>query len=150
MRKPRTTTVLLLGLLAAHLLLGAGRLPGKVIGRRRRSDTARSDPGAARFLLERAKLGGADELEWLLEHTDEQCVVLWRWPCDGALEFAAALLAPRLVVDERCVPVDATTFAKRQIAVGTLPSGERGQIVLQGTVSQDSGPSGLLLTTRSN
>lgn len=145
MQRPRATAALLFALLAAHLLLGIGRLPGKVIARRVDQIGQYDKQGAARFLLERAKIGGADELEWLLQHTDENCVVLWRWPCDGALEFAASLLAPRLVVDERCLPADATTFAERSIAVGTVPSGERGQIVLQGTDSK-----GLLLTTRSN
>lgn len=136
---------LLLALLGAHLALGALRVPGKVYGRRIADVEAYRRDGAARFLLDSARLGGADELEWLLAHTADDCVVLWRWPADGALEFAAALLAPRLVVDERKVAPGTVRFAGRPIAVGSAPDGATGQLVLQGT---DGG--GLRLTAREN
>lgn len=134
---------LLLALLGAHIALGVARIPGKVIGRRVDEIEQFRDQGPARYLLGRAQLDGADEIEWLLENTDEDCVVLWRWPAKGALEFVAALIAPRLLVDERHVPEGATRFDGRPIAAGTLPSGRSGQIVVQGTEQQ-----GLLLTTR--
>jgi len=133
---------ILAALLIAHVALGLARLPGKVVGRRINETKAYREQGAARFLLASAHIGGADELEWLLEHTDERCVVLWRWPAKGALEFASALLAPRLVVDERLVPRDAVQFAGRPIAHGTVPAGTTGRILLQGTEDR-----GLLLTT---
>ncbi|HEB53233.1 MAG TPA: hypothetical protein ENI87_08270 [bacterium] len=115
-------------LLGGHLLLGIARLPGRVWQRRVAEVRAYREAGAARFLLERAKLDGADEIEWLLANVPADHVVLWRWPADGALEFVAALLAPRLVVDERAVPDDATTFAGRPIATSA-----NGRIVVQGT-----------------
>lgn len=132
-------------LLGAHLAIGIGRMPSRVIGRRLDEIEQYREMGAARYLLENAKIQGADELEWVLANTDENSVILWRWPSDGALEFAAALLIPRLVVDERKVPVGATSFAGRDIATGTTPSGERGLITLHGTDTE-----GLRLTTRPN
>lgn len=137
--------IVLLVLLLAHLAIGVGRMPSRVIGRRLDEIDLYEQKGAARFLLEDAKIEGAEQLEWLLANTAEDSVVLWRWPADGALEFAAAVLAPRLVVDERKVEPGSTRFAGRTIAAGTVPSGERGLIVLQGTDHQ-----GLRLTTRAN
>ncbi|MEC8253417.1 MAG: hypothetical protein VX044_09400 [Planctomycetota bacterium] len=134
---------LLIVLLGAHVALGVTRVPDKVIGRRLDEVAAYREQGAAAFLCGRARLSGAEELTWLLEHTDKQSVVLWRWPADGALEFTSALLAPRLVVDERLVPADATVFAGRPIASGVVPSGARGAVVVQGTPD-----GGLALTAR--
>lgn len=134
---------LLVILLGAHVALGVARIPGKAVGRRVDEVTAYREQGAAAFLCGRARLGGADELAWLFEHTDAQSVVLWRWPADGALEFTSALLAPRLVVDERLVPAGATRFAGRAIASGVVPSGARGAVVVQGTSD-----GGLTLTAR--
>lgn len=137
--------IVLLVLLGAHLAIGIARIPGRVIGRRLDEIKLYEDKGAARFLIEDAKIQGTDELEWVLANTDKRSVILWRWPCDGSLEFAAALLAPRLVVDERHVPPGAVKFAGRIIATGTTPSGEHGLITLEGTENK-----GLILTTRPN
>lgn len=139
------SSVFLLALLGAHLALGIGRIPSRVMMRRLDEIHEYERKGPARFLLEDAKLQGADELEWILANTDRDSVILWRWPSDGALEFAAALLAPRLVVDERKVDKRATEFAGRTIATGTTPSGDTGQITLQGTEQR-----GLILTARAN
>lgn len=140
------SSIFLLVLLGAHLALGIGRIPGRVIQRRLDEIHQYEQKGPARFLLEDAKLHGADELEWVLANTAEHSVILWRWPSKGALEFAAALLAPRLVVDERLVSPGATQFAGRTIATGTPPSCTPGLITLQGTGESR----GLRLTTRAN
>ena len=63
---------LLVGLLGAHVALGVARVPGKVYGRRLDEVAAYREQGAAAFLCGRARLGGADALTWLLEHTDER------------------------------------------------------------------------------
>lgn len=125
--------VLALVLLIGHLALAVARLPGKVWGRRFADVAAYRAQGAAEFLLRRAKLGGADVLGWLLRHTPAHVAVLWRWPADGALEFAASLLAPRLLVDERLVPSGAMAHAGRELASGELQDGTRGILVVQGT-----------------
>ena len=129
----RAPNLVLFALLGAHLAIGIVRIPSRVISRRLDDIAQHQELGAARFLTESAKLQGADELEWVLANTPANCVVLWRWPADGALEFAAALLAPRLLVDCRQVPAGSTRFADRDIAIGTTPSGEHGLITLQGT-----------------
>ncbi|MFN3244054.1 MAG: hypothetical protein ACE37K_21285 [Planctomycetota bacterium] len=121
-------SAILTGLLLAHLALGVVRLPGKVWLRRVEEVEAYRDQGAPHFLLGSARLGGADEIAWLCDHLPERCVVLWRWPAKGALEFVAPLIAPRLLVDERLVPADASTFAGLPIATGA-----HGRIVAQGT-----------------
>ena len=145
MNRPPWTSIVLLGLLGAHLAIGIARMPSRVIARRLDEIEQYQQVGAARFLTTSAKLHGADELEWVLNNTPPDCVVLWRWPAKGALEFAAALLAPRLIVDSRKVPQGATQFAGRPIAVGTTPLGEHGLITMQGTESK-----GLRLTARPN
>lgn len=141
----RKASMLLLALVFGHLAIGIGRLPARVFGRRLDEIELYQHKGAARFLLEDAGLQGAVELEWVLDNTDKRSVILWRWPSKGALEFAAALLAPRLIVDERKVPAGDTQFAGRRIATGTTPSGEHGLITLHGTSA-----GGLRLTTRAN
>ena len=119
--------IALAALLGAHLLLGIARLPTRVWARRIAEVDAYREQGAARYLLASAHLSGADEIEWLLANTSPASVVLWRWPADGALEFVASLLAPRLLVDERSVAADATTCLGRAIARGS-----GGRIVVQG------------------
>ena len=124
----------LVALLTAHVALGVVRLPGKVWLRRTDEIAEYRRHGAARYLLDSAQLSGADQLEWLLANTPEDCIVLWKWPCTGALEFSSALLAPRLVVDERTVPAGAARHLDRPLARGTPPgSADEGVIVLQGT-----------------
>jgi hypothetical protein len=135
--------VLAFVLVAAHLVLVAARLPGRVWARRVDDVAAYRERGAPHFLLEGAKRDGAADLAWLLRAAPPDSVVLWRWPADGALEFVAALLAPRLLVDERAVPPDATAHAGRPLAQGTLPDGTHGVLVVQGTAAE-----GLVLTTR--
>ena len=123
----------LVALLVLHVAFGVARLPGRVWMRRIDEVAEYRTKGAVRFLLDSAQLGGAAELEWLLANTPPDSVILWRWPADGALEFAAALLAPRLVVDDRALPGGDSTFAGRDVARGTVPSGATGLITVQGT-----------------
>ncbi|MEE2888545.1 MAG: hypothetical protein VX951_14030 [Planctomycetota bacterium] len=132
-------------LLAAHILYGLVRLPDKVWGRRLDKIGRYQDEGAARYLFGSAKHGGADEIEWLQKNVSKEAVVLWRHPYDGALEFVSALIAPRLLVDERCVPPGTLKFVERPVARGTLPSGDQGVLIVQGT--EDGG---LRLTVREN
>ena len=63
------SSIFLLVLLGAHLAPGIGRIPGRVMQRRLNEIHQYEQMGAARFLLEDAKLQGADELQWVLENT---------------------------------------------------------------------------------
>jgi len=111
-----TWTTLLLALLAAHVLLGAARLPGKVWARRLGDIAAYRDLGAARYFLDDGHLHGAGAIEWLLANTPPDAVVLWRGDSKGALEFAPALLAPRLVVRDDACPPHASRHLDRPLA----------------------------------
>jgi hypothetical protein len=122
-------------LLVVHLAVAALRLPAKVCGRRA-DDVAAYRAGPAKFLLDGAKLAGGADLAWLLQHAPPDSVVLWRWPCDGAVEFAPALLTPRLCVDERAVPPGATEYQGLPLARGALPDGTRGTFVVVGTTNE--------------
>ncbi len=123
----------LLAVLALHVLLGLARLPNKVWGRRLDQVDAYRKQGAAEFLLEGARLEGAHVITWIRDHVPADQAVLWRWPADGALEFVAGLIAPRLLVDERAVEAGAELHAGRRLTRGVIPSGGRGLIVVQGT-----------------
>ncbi|MCU0862859.1 MAG: glycosyltransferase family 4 protein [Planctomycetes bacterium] len=136
--------VLAMVLLAVHLLLGIVRLPGKVWARRLDDVAAYREQGAVSYLFRGAKLEGAEIVQWLQREVPPDAAVLWRWPCDGALEFPPALLAPRLFVDERAVPPGAVTAAGRPLARGVLPDGSSGVLVLQGTADG----AGLVLRVR--
>jgi hypothetical protein len=128
-----TGGVLVLVLIGLHLALGLARLPAKVWARRLDDIARYRELGPARFLLDEAGLEGAPVIEWLLANVPEDEAVLWRWPADGALEFVAALIAPRLLVDERAIAATAEQHGGRRLARGVIPSGERGRIVVQGT-----------------
>lgn len=128
--------VLLLVLLVAHLALAVARLPGKVWARRLDDVATWRERGAAAFLLDGAQLDGAADLQWLLDHAPADSAVLWRWPADGAVEFVATLLAPRLLVDERAVPIGAVSHGGRPLAQGELRNGQRGVFVVQGTADE--------------
>jgi hypothetical protein len=119
-------------LLAAHLVIGVARLPDKVFGKRT-AEIAGYRQGAAQHLLANARLRGGDALAWLLDAAPSEVAVLLRWPVDGAVEFAPALLSPRLLVDERHVPIGAERAAGRPLFRGTLPDGRRGLVVVHAT-----------------
>jgi hypothetical protein len=123
---------LLLLLLGAHVVLGVFRLPGKVWGRRLDDIAEYRQKGAARYLLECARLSGADVVEWILQHAAVNTAVLWRGTSRGSLELVPGLLAPRLVVAEDAVPAGATSYQGRTLATGTLPSGQHGVLVVEG------------------
>lgn len=85
-------------LVLIHIVWGAARVPGRVVGRRLDDVRAYREGGATRYLLRSSGMRGEDAIEWVLENTPPDSVVLWRGSKLGPLEFAPALLAPRLVV----------------------------------------------------
>jgi hypothetical protein len=119
-------------LLAAHVAFGLLRLPGKVWGRRA-DDIARYRDDDVAFLLDGARLGGADAIRWLRTNVPPNGAVMYAPPISDAMEFAAALLTPRLLVHVDAVPSGVTTWAGRVLAHGTLPDGTRGFVVVQGS-----------------
>ena len=123
-------------LLGAHVAVGIARIPSKVWGERADEIARYRDVGAVRFHLDNRERSGADAVQAVLDRSPENAVVLWRGEWRGALEFAPALLAPRLVVDERYCPKDATSLWDRPLARGRLADGSEGILVLVGAVDR--------------
>lgn len=116
-------------LILAHLLWGAVRLPGKALARRVDEIERYRRDGAEHWFLDRGGYSGADVVTWIRDNTPERCVVLWEGERLGAMEFAAALLAPRLFVRARPDGDDRTEHAGLPIATGSR-DGAQGRIVL--------------------
>ncbi|HEX5053220.1 MAG TPA: hypothetical protein VFZ65_15705 [Planctomycetota bacterium] len=118
----------LLALVSVHVCWGLARVPTKVLARRLTYIEAFRRDGDAAFLFGDARIQGADAVLWLREHTANDSVLLWRGTETGPIEFAAALLWPRLLVAAGAVD-GATSFAGRSFATGTI-AGRTGRIVL--------------------
>ncbi len=118
------------GALAVHVAWGVARLPGKVIARRAEHVRAFERDGATRALFDANGLAGADAIDWLLAHTAPDAVVAWAGDETGAMEFAPALLWPRLVVAAEALGAG-ERWCGRAIARGRL-GGRDGTFVLVG------------------
>lgn len=133
-RTPRTRIEwLVVALVTLHIGWGALRVPTKVWGKRLDEIQRYRADGAPRFFLDTEHLSGAAAIERLLSETPEDVAVLWRGDWKGPMEFAAALLAPRLLLHEIVQPPGAAAAHGRRFA--TLPDeqGNSRVIVLEGT-----------------
>lgn len=128
-RKPIKTVAIALVLI--HVTWGATRLPGRVVGRRLDDVRAYREEGAARYLLQSSGMRGEDAIEWVLENTPPDSVVLWRGSKLGPLEFAPTLLAPRLVVHVSRGRGRPERYAGAPLARATL-DGREGIVTLVG------------------
>jgi hypothetical protein len=115
-------------LVLIHIGWGLFRVPHKVVGSRLDDIAGYRKHGEVERLFDANNLDGAATVSWVREHAAPDSVVLWSGSELGAMEFAAAFLWPRLVVDGNCCG-DATTFAGRKIAVATV-AGRTGRITL--------------------
>ena len=88
---PENGAPALFALVLIHVTWGATRLPGRVVGRRLDDVRAYREEGAARYLLQSSGMRGEDAIEWVLENTPPDSVVLWRGSKLGPLEFAPTL-----------------------------------------------------------
>src|SRR5262245_11658424 len=115
-------------LVLIHIGWGLYRVPEVVVGRRLEEIAGYRQQGEVERLFDANNLDGAATVSWVRAQAPPDSVVLWSGSELGAMEFAAAYLWPRLVVDaNRCG--DATTFAGRKIAVATV-AGRTGRITL--------------------
>jgi len=103
--------------LAAHVGLVLARVPQKVVGRRLGEVAAWRAEGPARYLFRTSGLEGVEAIEELLRNSPEDAIVLWRGDGHGAVEFAPALLWPRLLAAEGSVPADAKLYLERPVAL---------------------------------
>ena len=117
--------------LLAHAAWGVSRLPGKVIARRLEQIGEHRDQGAAAFLFAANRLTGAEAIDWVRANTPPNTVIAWTGDVKGAMEFAPALLWPRLLVAEHALGKSAQ-YAGRRIAE-TTRDGRRGRMVLVAT-----------------
>lgn len=118
-------------LVLIHVAWGLVRVPRVVVGRRLEDIRGYRQQGEVECSFDANNLDGAATVSWVREHAAPDSVVLWSGSEVGAMEFAAAFLWPRLVVDaNRCG--DVTTFAGRKIAVATV-AGRTGRLMLVAT-----------------
>lgn len=101
---PSRWSTALLALLLGHLAWGLLRLPTRVVPRRLHEIEAYQRLGAAPFLFADADLQGAAAIAWLCTHTAPDQRIAWRGVDRGAIEFAAALVWPRLLVRAQAAP----------------------------------------------
>lgn len=101
MPTPRWSLAVLL-LLLGHFAWGLGRAVLRGAPRRHADVAAYRSAGDAAFLFADAKLPDAEAsaavIRWLREHTPRDARIRWQGQDRGVVEFAAALLWPRLLV----------------------------------------------------
>jgi hypothetical protein len=126
----RRADLIVFGLLIAHVVIGAARIPGRVYGRRLDHIASYRKLGATRYFLDSKHQHGAASVRWILDNVPEDAVVLWRGDYKGSFEFVPPLIAPRLLVAEGSCPKGAAKHLDRPLASGTLADGRSGVIVL--------------------
>jgi len=95
---PSRWSLAVLLLLVGHLAWGLVRVPSRALVRRQADIATYRRLGDAAFLFGEARLQGADAIVWLRRHGRADERVRWQGADRGAIEFAAALLWPRLLV----------------------------------------------------
>lgn len=103
----------MLALLLAHVVWGLARAALRTGPRRLADVAAFGARGDAAFLLADAGLEGAAAIERLRAATAPGQRIRWRGDDRGAIEFAAALLWPRLLVRDRADPGTPVLLAAR-------------------------------------
>jgi hypothetical protein len=116
----------LLAALAVHLAWGLARVPTKVVARRAELIADHRRHGDVVALFDASDLGGAELVQWLRANTPPDATIAWEGAATGAIEFAAALLWPRLLAAS---PGPDAPGARRTFAQGTR-DGRTGTLVL--------------------
>ncbi|MFQ5504799.1 MAG: hypothetical protein ACE5F1_08395 [Planctomycetota bacterium] len=115
-----------------HLGIGVLRIPGKAYVKRLRQIQEYRQKGQVRYFMERFGSDTVDTMNWILENTPEDSVLLFRGSWRIAMEFVPALIHPRLLYAEDAVSPGASEVHGRPIARGLHPGVGRGQLVLVG------------------
>lgn len=127
---------LLVTIAVAHTALCLARVPHAVFWKRWVEIVEYRREGDLENLFRRAELSGAEHVRWLQEHTPKESAIVFATEAagevKGPLEFAAAALWPRPLVNAHLLAADATSAAGLPLARGTLPSGANGVLVLRG------------------
>lgn len=121
---------ILLALLAGHVAVCVARIPHAVFWKRWTEIQAYQAEGDLENLFRRAELEGADVVRWLQANTPERSAILFAGEIKGAMEFAAAALDPRILVNSALVAPDSHAARGFPFAVGTLAGRGTGELVL--------------------
>jgi hypothetical protein len=122
---------LVLGLLFwVHILFGMQRLVWRGLPDRVEAVERYATQGPVRFHLEEFYRESIPVVEFLLDGTPPDAVVLYEGEPRGVIELAVALLHPRLLLEARAAPPEATLVHGRPLARGRLPGVEEGVLVL--------------------
>ena len=116
----------------AHVVWCVARVPGRVVARRLEDIESYRALGAPQFFLDGRQQGGAEVVQWILQHVPTDAVVLWRGEVQGSLEFVPGMLAPRLIVAEGACPAPARSYLGRPLAVRRSLDGTEQVIVVAG------------------
>ncbi|MEZ5966295.1 MAG: hypothetical protein R3F56_20835 [Planctomycetota bacterium] len=112
-----------------HLAIAAARVPFDVYGKRWRRIAELRQRGEVRFFLDTKEHDGAAAVDWILQHTQSDTVVLHRGATSGAVEFVPPLIYPRLLYAECWVAGDGSIPLHRPVASGPI-DGRRATAVL--------------------
>jgi len=103
-------------LVLAHVVFGLLRVPRSVVAKRLAQVAAVEQEGYVPYLFRAAHLEGADAVLDLSASTPPHALIVTRGPLKGALEFAPALLWPRLCLrDGAVLPDDGRPVAGRAL-----------------------------------
>lgn len=116
-------------LVLVHVLLAVQRLPGKVYKRRAEQLGRMQEEGLVDFFLSRDPQA-SKSVQWLLDNTAPDSVILIRGHWQGTLEVANALLYPRMLYSEPAAPAAASHLHGRPIARGAPDGVGAGVLVL--------------------
>ncbi len=117
-------------LLVVHLVWAAVRIPRSVFSKRLVEIHQFQEHGSLAFFHGKAPYQGLRDVEWLLAHSPDDCVVLWQGEYKGAFELLSCIARPRLFVHDTAVPADASMFLGRPLASGELADGRKGVYLL--------------------
>lgn len=106
----------LLAAIGLHCAVGVARIPHAVIGKRWAEVAEFGRDGEVEWRLRTARIEGAAAITTLRESTAEDAVVVMRGDLEDAIEFAPALLWPRLCCVETSLPAGADSYLGRPIA----------------------------------
>jgi len=125
-------SLLMLCLLGIHIGWGAARIPGRVYGKRFKQIREYLQHGGPAYHLDNRHRQGAAQVQFILDQTEENSLLLWRGEAHGCMEFVPPLIAPRLLVSEDTCPPNATHMFGRPLAQGKLADGSSGVLVMVG------------------
>lgn len=133
-QRRRCLTWILTLLALGHLGWNGARLVSGGVLKRGKRISGWREAGPVGWHFDRNRMAGGELVEWIRQHSPDQCVVLFAGVHQDAMELAAALLAPRVLVSADAVAPEAVSWESGgrhyPIAGGPLPEGGSGGLWL--------------------